>query len=168
MKYEKFLKRIGHEGIESDIMLKCPAHEDDAASLHISRGDNGWAVFHCFAGCSYEEILEGFGIPVEDISNLGCTLDQYSRKTRIPVSFLHSEFGLSDGKYKKINAVRIPYQDENSLPLGDKFRVKVQFINADDSAEQTINVLRFTAQENKREVDFTLWQPVFWILSRNL
>ena len=125
MKYEKFLKRIGHEGIESDIMLKCPAHEDDAASLHISRGDNGWAVFHCFAGCSYEEILEGFGIPVEDISNLGCTLDQYSRKTRIPVSFLHSEFGLSDGKYKKINAVRIPYQDENSLPLGDKFRVKV-------------------------------------------
>jgi hypothetical protein len=105
--------------------LACPAHDDDTASLHISRGDNGRAVFHCFAGCSYEEILEGFGIPVEDILNLGCTLDQYSQKTGIPVSFLHGEFGLSDGKYKKIDAVRIPYQDENSLPLGDKFRVKL-------------------------------------------
>jgi 5S rRNA maturation endonuclease (ribonuclease M5) len=125
MDYEKFLKRIGHVGIESDIMMTCPAHQDDAASLHISRGDNGRAVLHCFAGCSYEEILEGFGIPVQDISNLGCTLDQYSQKTGIPVSFLHSEFGLSDAKYKKIDAVRIPYQNENSMPLGDKFRVKV-------------------------------------------
>ena len=100
MKYEEFLKRVGHEGVESDIMLKCPAHEDGAPSLHISRGDNGRAVLHCFAGCSYEEILEGFGISVEDITNLGCTLDQYSQKTRIPVSFLQSEFGLSDAKYK--------------------------------------------------------------------
>ncbi len=37
---------------------RCPAHEDHRNSLSVTIGDKGRPVFHCHAGCSYEEIAE--------------------------------------------------------------------------------------------------------------
>ncbi len=45
----------------------CPAHEDENASLTISRGDNKW-VFYCHAGCSYDEILKAAGVNSIDVT----------------------------------------------------------------------------------------------------
>jgi hypothetical protein len=35
----------------------CPAHPDHNPSLSIKEGDNGKPLVHCFAGCSFEEIM---------------------------------------------------------------------------------------------------------------
>ena len=127
MKYEDFLTRIGRGDVTTDsILIKCPAHDDNNASLSVSRGDNGLALLHCFGpGCSYEEIVQAFGIALDEFKPSGCTLLQYSEKICVPVSFLQSAFGLTDRKYNKLPAMRVPYHDENGRELGEKFRVKL-------------------------------------------
>ena len=36
---------------------RCPTHEDQHASLSVSRGEDGRALLHCHAGCANLEIL---------------------------------------------------------------------------------------------------------------
>jgi hypothetical protein len=36
----------------------CPAHHDVNPSLSIADGDNGRPVFHCFAGCAWQAVLD--------------------------------------------------------------------------------------------------------------
>ena len=44
----------------------CPVHNDGAKrgrrSLHISAGNNGTVLLHCFAGCHYEDIVRALGL----------------------------------------------------------------------------------------------------------
>lgn len=49
---------------QTEIFARCPNHNDAVQSLHISKS-NGGVLVHCFAGCSYEEILHRVedGIP---------------------------------------------------------------------------------------------------------
>lgn len=35
----------------------CPAHTDHAPSFSIREGDDGQPLFHCFGGCSFEQIV---------------------------------------------------------------------------------------------------------------
>lgn len=41
---------------------RCPAHSDNRNSLGITRGDNDKLLLHCFAGCSFEEIINTIGV----------------------------------------------------------------------------------------------------------
>lgn len=41
----------------SGYQCKCPVHDDDRASLSLSRGDKG-IVFHCHAGCAQTDVLD--------------------------------------------------------------------------------------------------------------
>tara|TARA_B110000008_G_scaffold36796_1_gene33321 strand:+ start:762 stop:1601 length:840 start_codon:yes stop_codon:yes gene_type:complete len=50
-------KRNGHGYID-----RCPAHEDKNPSLSINYGADGKLLLHCFAGCSFEEIINAAGI----------------------------------------------------------------------------------------------------------
>ena len=45
----------------------CPAHEDNVASLSISKGDDGRALLHCHAGCSIDRICDALGLNVVDL-----------------------------------------------------------------------------------------------------
>ena len=49
-----------HE-ISSEWEARCPAHEDQRASLSISIGDDGRTLLHCHAGCPTEEIVGKLG-----------------------------------------------------------------------------------------------------------
>ena len=40
----------------------CPAHEDRTPSLSISEGEDRKILLHCFAGCSFEEIISAAGL----------------------------------------------------------------------------------------------------------
>ena len=44
----------------------CPAHSDNKASLHISRG-KGKTLVHCFTGCDTETVLAKVGLEMEDL-----------------------------------------------------------------------------------------------------
>jgi putative DNA primase/helicase len=43
-------------------VAKCPAHDDQRESLAIGDGENGKLLLHCFAGCSFDQILKAAGI----------------------------------------------------------------------------------------------------------
>jgi phage/plasmid primase-like uncharacterized protein len=39
----------------------CPAHDDHTASLSIGRSEQGKVLIHCFAGCTYESVIDALG-----------------------------------------------------------------------------------------------------------
>ncbi len=46
---------------------RCPAHEDKAPSLSISRGDDGRVLLKCFAGCTVEAVVKVWGLTLADL-----------------------------------------------------------------------------------------------------
>lgn len=43
----------------NNYVAKCRAHEDGTPSLSLSRGEDGRALIHCFAGCEIHTDLVG-------------------------------------------------------------------------------------------------------------
>jgi hypothetical protein len=41
---------------------RCPSHRDRSPSLSIVEGTRGWPLFHCFAGCTRDEIVRALGL----------------------------------------------------------------------------------------------------------
>ena len=46
----------------NDATARCPAHADRTPSLSVTRGKNGDAVFHCFAGCDWRDVSAELGV----------------------------------------------------------------------------------------------------------
>jgi putative DNA primase/helicase len=46
---------------------KCPAHDDNRASLSISQGDDGRVLLHDHAGCTVAAILAAVGLTMSDL-----------------------------------------------------------------------------------------------------
>lgn len=51
--------RLGSDG---QYISNCPAHDDRKASLHWQQTPNKKVIFHCFAGCEFDEILRGLAL----------------------------------------------------------------------------------------------------------
>lgn len=45
----------------------CPAHDDKYPSLNVTENDEGIVLVHCFAGCSYLEIVSAVGLDPSDL-----------------------------------------------------------------------------------------------------
>lgn len=45
----------------------CPAHDDTRASLSVGLGRQGQVLLHCFAGCSFAEIVAALGLKPADL-----------------------------------------------------------------------------------------------------
>ncbi len=52
---------------------RCPAHEDQRASLSISEGEDGRALVKCHAGCTVEEVCAAVGLRVADLMPIAHT-----------------------------------------------------------------------------------------------
>lgn len=49
---------------EHEWYVTCPSHNDPSPSLHVTRQPDGHPIFHCFAGCSYAQIVQALqGLP---------------------------------------------------------------------------------------------------------
>ena len=46
---------------------KCPAHEDQHASLSVSEGDDGRILLKCHVGCTPQEIVNELGLTINDL-----------------------------------------------------------------------------------------------------
>lgn len=57
---------VQHRGSTAD--ARCPAHDDNRASLTFGMGENGGVVLHCHAGCEVKDILDAVGMTFADIS----------------------------------------------------------------------------------------------------
>jgi DNA primase len=68
MKIKNFLSLLNkvEQRSANQYMACCPAHNDHHPSLSI-KYDNGKIIFHCFAGCKYEEVLNALGLKKSDL-----------------------------------------------------------------------------------------------------
>ena len=48
-------------------LARCPAHDDDRASLSIGMGQDDRALLHCHAGCSIDAVLGAAGLTYADL-----------------------------------------------------------------------------------------------------
>lgn len=48
-------------------MCRCPAHDDQKASLSLTEGDDGKALLFCHAGCGVQDISSALGLSVSDL-----------------------------------------------------------------------------------------------------
>jgi putative DNA primase/helicase len=48
----------GLGGNEANGMCRCPAHDDEKASLKVSTGSSGKVLVKCFGGCLQERVIE--------------------------------------------------------------------------------------------------------------
>src|SRR5262245_24943246 len=53
---EEIASGLGGRKSGDSYECRCPAHDDQRASLSLSNGDKG-VVFHCHAGCSQDDVL---------------------------------------------------------------------------------------------------------------
>ncbi|WP_207884548.1 AAA family ATPase [Pseudomonas sp. 30_B] len=66
-------------------MARCPAHEDKSPSLSLSRGDDGRALVHCYAGCELRDVLTTVGLELRDLfpENLSPEQRQQYRRNKL-------------------------------------------------------------------------------------
>jgi hypothetical protein len=48
-------------------VARCPAHEDDRASLSVGVGKDGKVVLHCHAGCDFKAVVQSLGLEEKDL-----------------------------------------------------------------------------------------------------
>ena len=58
---------------EHEWFVTCPAHNDVSnPSLHVTRQPDGHPIFHCFAGCTYGQVVQALqGLPVVEVEKNG-------------------------------------------------------------------------------------------------
>ena len=65
----EFLPRLKGvtKGSGNQYYAKCPAHEDQHASLSVSEGDDGRILLNCHVGCTSQEIVSKLGLTINDL-----------------------------------------------------------------------------------------------------
>jgi 5S rRNA maturation endonuclease (ribonuclease M5) len=65
---EEFVSRLdGASGAGGGHVARCPAHQDDRASLSVGEGDDGRVLLRCFAGCEPEAVVAALGLEMKDL-----------------------------------------------------------------------------------------------------
>ncbi len=117
--------------------VHCPAHADKRPSLSLVERD-GKILFHCFAGCTQDEVIralkqkrlwwgdlslkvKGVNVLMVDDNKAGLTLQALADAKKLPVEELRS-YGLSDFRYSGVPAVKIPYADAGDNIIAVRFR----------------------------------------------
>lgn len=63
------LERAGSstKGRDHDFVAQCPSHDDGRPSLHVTEGQDGKAILHCFAGCEQTAIVADLRLDWNDL-----------------------------------------------------------------------------------------------------
>ncbi|VEJ46055.1 conjugative transfer relaxase protein TraI [Bartonella vinsonii] len=77
-------------------LAHCPAHDDRSPSLAISNGNDGRLLLHCYAGCSFKEIIQA-------LKNIGLIKKQacFDHKTSCYNLSFSKQFCCEDNKAKQ-------------------------------------------------------------------
>jgi len=76
------------EGVKqhgSRYVARCPAHDDKSPSLSLSRGEDGRALVHCYAGCETRDVLAAVGLELRELfpDNLSQEQRQQYRRSKL-------------------------------------------------------------------------------------
>jgi hypothetical protein len=106
---------------KKDLFTQCPAHNDNGPSLHITKKGATDCVVHCFAGCSYEDIISaiesGVKVKARVASEKGQTkpgtelppMTWWERYTNVPLQTWHALGTAEAGEYLAFTFENSPY-----------------------------------------------------------
>lgn len=69
-------------------MAVCPAHQDKSPSLSLSRGEDGRALVHCFAGCKTRDVLGAVGLEMHNLFPESLSKEQRKQFRRMKLESL--------------------------------------------------------------------------------
>jgi 5S rRNA maturation endonuclease (ribonuclease M5) len=99
----------------NESMVKCPAHDDRAASLHVKRGDTQPVIMFCHARCETSAIIEASGIDPQILM-----AERDPSETRVQGEWTP----VRDEQGNYLNASDVyPYYDEQGQLLFEVLRV---------------------------------------------
>ncbi len=49
------------------LLCRCPAHDDQRASLSVGQGTDGRALLYCFAGCKTQDVVKALGLRMSEL-----------------------------------------------------------------------------------------------------
>ncbi|MHB9037387.1 MAG: hypothetical protein ACYC64_12035, partial [Armatimonadota bacterium] len=79
---ELILSRLqGAKKSGNGYIARCPAHDDQQASLSVSEGEEGQCLIHCHAGCETTDVLAAIGLKLADLYPKG---DKSQRSGKLP------------------------------------------------------------------------------------
>lgn len=82
-------------GADGQYSAKCPAHDDQKASLSISTGKDGRILFNCHAGCEVEAVAAAAGLEMKDLFPESGESRTPAPKPRIVATYKYTDL---DGK----------------------------------------------------------------------
>ncbi len=110
----------------------CPSHDDHNPSLSIGIGKDGKLLLHCFAGCTYEAIVEALNLQPSDLSPIDAAASPRQKETTQPIISL---LGLAQAKLipwkllcnlgivEEPRGIRIPYYTPDGTPA-PRYRIR--------------------------------------------
>ncbi len=117
------LKKIRKSG--DGFIACCSGHDDRNPSLSVKLNEDK-LLLHCFAGCSYEEILSGAGFKPSDFYEKGeVTLRLARVKSSITKSTGYSDYALSVWNGAVYDAPNHPYSIRKDIRSHSAMRGKV-------------------------------------------
>ncbi len=123
----------------------CPAHHGKNSNLAVSLAEDGSVLLHCHSnGCEPAEIVGSIGLELADLfparlaqdstrgtssgdpEPLGCTLEEYAAKKKLPIDFLKSLGVSEDSRYSAgARTLRIPYFDPQGQEIAVRRRIRM-------------------------------------------
>ena len=91
------VKRTGN----GKYVSKCPAHADRSPSLSIKETESGDVLFHCFAGCTFGDVLAALSLRASDcFADSGPVTRRYNaqhkaHRVQSETEMLRSRYGLT-------------------------------------------------------------------------
>lgn len=118
---------------------RCPAHEDKSPSLSLSRGDDGRALVHCYAGCELRDVLTAVGLELRDLfpESLSHEQRQQYRRNKLEVERNFEQLVIEVAKEEAKSG---PLSDESTARLSvaqERIdQLNLQLVELDNQPEQ--------------------------------
>lgn len=134
----KSLDRNGKKN-GTDWMVRCPVHADRTASLSLSESPSGKILWHCFGGCSQEDIREA-------LESLGLLPSKNSHRT--PVVSIDAVEELRKKRARKYPAdAEADVDDDESDDVRQKRKEVARYNYVDEHGKLLYQTLRFAPKD---------------------
>jgi KaiC/GvpD/RAD55 family RecA-like ATPase len=123
---EEIARRIGAKRNGQGWKGRCPAHDDQHASLTIGSGSDGRVLLRCHAGCDFADVTKALELKPSELF----TNDDNASKSRekLTVALLAARKRLSENHLRSLGledtpeGVAIPYRDVDGRVVATKLR----------------------------------------------
>lgn len=103
MDLQEFLSLLdGARGSGNQYIAKCPAHDDNRASLSVSAGEDGKILLNCHAGCTVDEITEALGLTKQDLFPRPTAAQDFQNLTKPVIAAIYKYRSPEGVEYEKL------------------------------------------------------------------